>query len=295
MRKITEGQFALGALVSITLWIVAVLPLISSWQAYQFAHPPERSNPKNPSTQTSNASHNESEPHKSLWERTTEDPTAFFTAWVAVFTCVLASSTIGLWVVTWRSSVRQSNDMQASIEAAKRSADIAERALTELEAPIVGIKIVEAGLNWDRTKRTFTVGTLKYKFVNYGRTAATIFEICDDMRSVKIGEGFPLPLKSLRGPPLPYGVFVPPNGETEPFNFPIWAPMLGLAEPPDATRVIVPFFLGTVRYGDIFGNLYTMGFCFMFDDVGNRFIEAGGPEHSYCRKERGIYRPPGIT
>ena len=91
---------------------------------------------------------------------------------------------------------------------------------------------------------------------------------------------------------MPYGVFIPPNGETRPFNFNIFGQMLGIAaDNPDALKTSVPFFLGTARYGDIFGNIYTMGFCFMFDDVGNRFIEAGNSEYSYCRKERGPYKP----
>ena len=28
-----------------------------------------------------------------------------------------------------------------------------------------------------------------------------------------------------------------------------------------------------------------MGFCLLFDDVGNRFILAGDDEYNYCRKE----------
>jgi hypothetical protein len=63
---------------------------------------------------------------------------------VADFTVVLAVSTIGLWLVTWQASVRQSRDMEASITVAKQSADAAlrvaenaERALHSLEIPRV--------------------------------------------------------------------------------------------------------------------------------------------------------------
>jgi hypothetical protein len=193
-----------------------------------------------------------------------------------------ALATIAVAWFTW--TLRQSTD---------KLWRISERALTELEAPVISIKIVNTGFSLDLLKTSFTGGTLKYAFVNYGRTAATLFEIVDDIRIIKTGEGYPPHIKSERGPPLPYGVFIPPNGETEPFNFNAWATMLGLASEPNALRAAVPFFLGTARYGDIFGNIYTMGFCFMFDDVGNRFIEAGGPDHRYCHKERGAYRPPG--
>jgi hypothetical protein len=46
-----------------------------------------------------------------FWDWTTDDPVAFFTF-------VLSVSTIGLWLVTWRSGVRQSREMKASIKAA---------------------------------------------------------------------------------------------------------------------------------------------------------------------------------
>jgi hypothetical protein len=206
-----------------------------------------------------------------------DDSTGFYAFCTALFTGALFLSTTLLW------------------KATNRTARIAERALTELEAPIVAVKIINPGISWDLGKRTFTLGTLKYSFVNHGRTAATIHELVDDVRSVNVGEGFPPTIRAERGPQMPYGVFIPPDGETEPFNNNIFAAMLGLAGAPDAFRRVVPFFLGTVRYSDIFGNLYVMGFCFMFDDVGNRFIEAGGPEYSYCRKVRGPYRAAGAN
>jgi hypothetical protein len=37
-----------------------------------------------------------------------------------------------------------------------------------------------------------------------------------------------------------------------------------------------------------------MGFCLLFDDVGNRFILAGDDEYNYCRKEPGGFKPPGF-
>src|ERR1035438_4213636 len=44
---------------------------------------------------------------------------------VAIFTIVLAGSTIALWIVTWQSGVRQSRDMQAAVAESRRSADAA--------------------------------------------------------------------------------------------------------------------------------------------------------------------------
>jgi hypothetical protein len=47
-----------------------------------------------------------------FWVRTADDPTAFFTAVVALFTLVLAVSTIGLWIVTWLASRRQAREIR---------------------------------------------------------------------------------------------------------------------------------------------------------------------------------------
>lgn len=48
---------------------------------------------------------------------------------VALFTFVLSVSTIGLWIVTWRSGIRQSRDIQASTNAAE---DAVEASLATL-------------------------------------------------------------------------------------------------------------------------------------------------------------------
>jgi hypothetical protein len=45
---------------------------------------------------------------------------------IADFTVVLAFSTLSLWAVTWRASIRQSRDMEASIDVADRAARAAE-------------------------------------------------------------------------------------------------------------------------------------------------------------------------
>jgi hypothetical protein len=60
---------------------------------------------------------------------------------IADFTAVLAFSTICLWVGTWRASVRQSRDMEASIGVA---ADTAKRQLRAY-ITVTGVKILYAG------------------------------------------------------------------------------------------------------------------------------------------------------
>ena len=194
----------------------------------------------------------------------------------ALFTIALAISTVLLWQVT------------------AKSVTIAERALTELEAPVVAVKIIETGIAQSGITGT-TFSTLVYSLVNFGRTPAVLYELIDDVRAVRVGDGYPPVITNLRGPPMPYGVFIPPGGETRPFRCNIFASLLGvLSEDSEPFKTITPFFLGTARYGDIFGNLYTMGFCFLYDDATDRFIESGNAQYSYCSKHRGPYLPPGM-
>lgn len=47
---------------------------------------------------------------------------------IALFTLVLAISTVGLWIVTWRSSVNQSRDTRRSLIVARHAAEAATRA-----------------------------------------------------------------------------------------------------------------------------------------------------------------------
>lgn len=72
-----------------------------------------------------------------FWEKEADDPVAYFTLWLVSFTGVLAVSTIGLWIVTWRASAGQARDMKASIAAAERSADIARDAMIAGERAFV--------------------------------------------------------------------------------------------------------------------------------------------------------------
>lgn len=111
MRKPTDGQLAIGALIAFALWIFVALPLYySSRDASAY-----------------NCSAQENKDY-GFWEKTRCDPVAYFTIWLVGFTGVLAASTIGLWIVTWRSGVRQSNDMKDSVEVARRAATAAELA-----------------------------------------------------------------------------------------------------------------------------------------------------------------------
>jgi hypothetical protein len=84
--KLSEDEAAIGFVAIVAIWSLIVLPFIYLQDG----------------------------PLLRFWHWTTHDPVAFYTF-------VLATSTIGLWIVTWRSSVRQSRELRI-IERAYLSA-----------------------------------------------------------------------------------------------------------------------------------------------------------------------------
>jgi hypothetical protein len=116
----------------------------------------------------------------------------------ALATIVIAAFTGTLWLAT---------SQQARLTG--ETVRIAERALTELEAPFISIKMISPGLQWDSINSKATFGILSFTYVNYGRTPAMILEGFEDIRVVGIGVGLPAPINDERGPPLPWGVIAP--------------------------------------------------------------------------------------
>jgi hypothetical protein len=198
----------------------------------------------------------------------TDELIADYTLALAIATGVLAASTFLLWWQTRKSSL------------------IAERALTELEAPFVFVKINEPGLKIQDGAVSF--GWLKWCVVNYGRTPASLLEVFQDVQSIERDHS-PLPINPAeqQGHELPYGVIAPPNGGQS-HDFPAIAigPFLqnpGAPGQPFSTHSA--FFLGFVRYSDIFRNRFILGFCFLFDIGSRTWIRILGDEYNYCRKE----------
>jgi hypothetical protein len=198
-----------------------------------------------------------------IWEKTTDDPVAFFTFWLAIFTLVLAFSTIGLWIVTWRSSVRQSREMRASIKAAE---DTAVAAQINAEA---ARKSSEAVLRHERpyvfpsheriaTRDDGSI-VVRYGVRNFGRTPAIIREVGG--KFVPDGQ---LPLK----PDYAGGeshkldhVVLPGERLGEEFDFPIF----------DETN---QFFAMWIRYNDVTRTEYT-----------SRALIRVSPSKNECRPE----------
>ena len=128
-----------------------------------------------------------------------EDRLANYTLALVVLNVFLVGSTALLW---W---------------ATKRSAEIAERALTELEAPFVALNIIDDPLGDTQTPdgRPTTLDTIRYGFYNHGRTPAVLLELQDKLQVCEEGK---LPTLEWTGRKTiyPYGVFIGPNMPSAP-------------------------------------------------------------------------------
>jgi hypothetical protein len=186
-------------------------------------------------------------------------------AMTAVFTLLLA-----IW--TWTLS-------RVTRDAALASA----RAVTELERPQVFVEVIDTGLQVDGSGGMTPSGYFKFQCFNVGRSAAVLLE----MRTVLITESkpamaYPIPPEQ-GGVKLPVGVVSSPDKPyAETRNL--------LAE---AAKVYESnfwktgtlFFLGWIRYADIFGNRYITGFCSQLDPLANRFVLIGDEKYNYVRQE----------
>jgi hypothetical protein len=188
---------------------------------------------------------------------------------IAIFTIILAGSTIGLWYVT------------------QQSARIAERALTDLEAPVIGLKIVDTGLLVIRSGDEISVSerrdALVYRFVNYGRTPAILLNRKDKLQVCKKGD---LPTREWaadRNKTYPYGVLIGPGKKSDTSRrlfkeYTSEDEMLGVI---DGGNTL--FLIGILQYRDVFKKNFEMGFCAAFNREAGRFLMEGYEAYNYCR------------
>ena len=191
----------------------------------------------------------------------------------ALFTVVLSVSTIFLWKVT------------------AKSANVAERALTELErAFLFFTEVTDAGFqpNIDGISIDIRAGGLKYRLANHGKTPAVLTEIL--AKDVLLDWGpvltLPDPIDPLReeGQRLPGGIGIGYGESREmPYDLPI------VVRPLDymgiVTRAKHLFFMGYVRYVDIFKKRHRTGFCLIYDISAEHFIAIGDERYNYTKDE----------
>jgi len=157
MRRLVNPELALGFLVATVLWIGVL-----GWQASYAPPDSEKRQCEEAATKTGH----KTEECKSLWERTTTDPVAFFTF-------ILAISTGGLWLATiglYRAGERQIAVAKESADAAQRAALTGERALIVVERAF--IMISDMGVNTIGQYGTIIDYRLNVNIANSGKTPA---------------------------------------------------------------------------------------------------------------------------
>lgn len=173
--------------------------------------------------------------------------------------------------------------------AATRAAKAAEQALTDLERPHVFVEVTSAGLQLNLSNGSYSLaaGRFEHRCVNHGRTPAALIEYLPKILVLNAG-AFPTPIDPMtqRGRELPTGCVATQgtpydegDAAMKTFDWKLLAP--------HAAQNYSVYFVGYIRYCDmIFGTRYVNGFCFVYDEIGGRFVRRGDNlQYNYTRQE----------
>lgn len=184
----------------------------------------------------------QSQPDETFWQRSTRDPVALFTLWVALFTAGLFVSTVGLWIVTY-----------FSLRHARKTAEAELRAY---------VAVLPGGLRQVNPNENLA---FLFNMLNGGRTPAYNVEYAAVVRLLDhpLPANFPFPAL----PVAPHSRLVIPNGV--PFQGTVVADrrftqneIAGLLQAPvEGTRLYV---FGRVDYTDALGVARWTRFCLSF-------------------------------
>jgi hypothetical protein len=246
-----------------------------SWYSWQLSKSPHAPTKRQTAKQTDEkAAHYN--PFYEFWQWTTHDAVSFYTFVLAIFTGVLGSVAI----VQIRYLIRADKTARVAADAAKKSAD----ATTAIESPYLLVKITSAGLPIERGSKKIHLkyaGAMKYKFVNHGRTPAILKEIyCKFDQPDRFPE--PIDVSKTGGTQMPGGTIVEAAKESDEYALPF---MGTISEDPMIIATNPCYFLGFVKYTDIFNNDITTGFCFLYHAPGEYFL-VGGDQYNYRKQER---------
>jgi hypothetical protein len=162
-----------AALIGIAVFVAAVMVLTLSSSS-----PPPHQQAGEGSAANQNGKEGEKrELHKTLWERTTEDPVAFFTFWLVIFTgllFVVAGLQVWLLIRAEDVSLQTAQAAKESADAAKEAAD-ANRAAVRL-AENTAQRQLRAYVNfYDITSSEIAEGraiAIRINMRNFGQTPA---------------------------------------------------------------------------------------------------------------------------
>jgi hypothetical protein len=254
---------------------------------------------KQPGNATANPSgpqHSEERDQESHWYNSfLNHPTDWL---LVLFNGILAIFTVRLFY----NAAEQARDTKAAIavadrtaKAAERNAKTAELALLSIEVPYLYLIVRRHGIKRGVRSKDgqpqvtgFAFGNnfLTYYFMNFGRTPAEIIEV---FSVLQFSMGIPPPIVPTEHPLNPQaGLIVTTNGESEEFPcdlteniFQIY--MRGKEFNPDMHIV---WFMGYVRYNDVFGNEYIRGFCLGYAPNDDGFYAMGRDGYNYRKKTK---------
>jgi hypothetical protein len=176
-------------------------------------------------------------------------------------------------------------------KAAIEATNVARRALTELEAPIVALKVIEAGLflrgEGPSEYLMLEEEGVSFCFANYGRTPALLTEQRSELCLCRKGH-LPDPIEPPQGgTPYPFGLWVGGGGQSLKSirKFADYLDDTGQYHLRNAVNDYDLFLFGFIKFTDIFDNRYTVGFCARFEGKEGRFFLDGGNQHNYEDKE----------
>ena len=265
MSKLSERHIVIGGLFFFALWIYVALPFFYATPSRNYY-------------EHANACSTDEGKNHGFWEKASCDPTAYFTLWLVAFTGVLAVSTIGLWIVTWRAGNRQSHEMQASIavanaaaHAAGQSAFIAEQTLFASERPCVLLEVVDT-TNLGLSIRRYPSMTVK--FVNHGNSPALMKHIFIELLHDPATE----PSIAVSNLPTIYEV-IAAGGETDHIEVPVKnVPATSYFAGDDAKRLVLH---GYLKYGDILEAMHTHHIYLRAGADAKTWTEEGGTSYNY--------------
>lgn len=204
---------------------------------------------------------------------------------------ILAAILLQAWIY-WRQRIVMGDQWRAI----SRQADIAEQALIAVERPFVVAEIVDPGLEirWieDLNKHVFSGKALELRLMNVGNTPAFLARLEYNISAApKGGIISPIDPRSVGGRELPAALAVTKD---IPFReHTLLNAVLTMEQKDDVANFRASIWIcGFVRYDDLLGGHYIMGFAQVYDPIGMRFIARGGHRYNYARKEKDAEIPP---
>jgi hypothetical protein len=259
LQKLSERNLVIGGLFFFAFWLYVALPFFYTV-------------PRFSQNDTSNKRSAEEGKNPGFWEKAADDPVAYFTLWLVGFTGVLAASTIGLWIVTWRASASQARDMKASIAASEKSADIARDAMVAGERAFVFTTGALAYWTFDPITKLYE-WRFRPNWKNSGDTPTknmTMHTECE-LRTTPLPPGF-----NFDYPTTEIGkALIPPNTGTAGGIAP--RPSLPAISPQDILDVQagnkILYFYGWAKYFDVFPETpqHITRFCWQLTPLGDSF------------------------